>query len=202
MKILHIDSSIMGDNSASREISAAVVNHLKERRLAQGQTDVEVTYRDLAAEPLPHLTLDIFLKLDAGKDVQEFLAADVVVIGAGFYNFSIPSQLKAWLDRIAVRGKTFSYDENGPKGLAAGKRVIVALARGNIYGEGSPFAAYEHAETLLRSIFSFIGIADPEFIVAEGLGRGEEARSAAISGALAQAGLIAATTRAPSAAIV
>ena len=73
MKILHIDSSIMGDNSASREISAAVVNHLKERRLAQGQTDVEVTYRDLAAEPLPHLTLDIFLKLVQARTCRNFL---------------------------------------------------------------------------------------------------------------------------------
>ena len=110
----------------------------------------------------------------------------VVVIGAGFYNFSIPSQLKAWIDRIAVKGKTFTYGESGPVGLAAGKRVIVALARGNVCGAGSPYAAYEHAETLLRSIFGFVG-ADVEVIVAEGLGRGEDARLAAIKGALAQA---------------
>ncbi|WP_426262107.1 FMN-dependent NADH-azoreductase, partial [Sphingomonas sp. DC1200-1] len=120
------------------------------------------------------------------RHVQQFLDADIVVIGAGFYNFSIPSQLKAWVDRIAVRGKTFAYGENGPVGLVTGKRVIVALARGNVYGEGSPYSAYEHAETLLRSIFSFVGV-DVEVIVAEGLGRGEEARRSAIESALVQA---------------
>jgi FMN-dependent NADH-azoreductase len=181
MKLLHLDSSIMGEGSASRAISAAVVERLRE-----ADPGLEVTYRDLAAEPIPHMTLEAFLALDSGADVQQFLDADIVVIGAGFYNFSIPSQLKAWVDRIAVKGKTFAYGENGPVGLAAGKRVIIALARGNVYGEGSPYAAYEHAETLLRSIFSFIG-ADVEVIVAEGLGRGEEARRAAIEGALVQA---------------
>ena len=181
MKLLHLDSSIMGEGSASRAISAAMVERLRE-------TDpiLEVTYRDLAAEPIPHMTLDAFLTLDSGAEVQQFLDADIVVIGAGFYNFSIPSQLKAWVDRIAVKGKTFTYGENGPVGLATGKRVIIALARGNVYGEGSPYAAYEHAETLLRSIFSFVG-ADVEVIVAEGLGRGEEARRTAIEGALVQA---------------
>jgi len=181
MKLLHLDSSIMGEGSASRAISAAVVE-----RLRQTLPGLEITYRDLAAEPIPHMTLDAYLALDTGEDVQQFLDADVVVIGAGFYNFSIPSQLKAWIDRIAVRGKTFSYGESGPVGLAAGKRVIIALARGNVYGAGSPFVAYEHAETLLRSIFSFVG-ADVEVIVAEGLGRGEDARRTAIDGALALA---------------
>ncbi len=181
MKLLHLDSSIMGQGSASRAISAAVVERLRET-----YPMLEVTYRDLTAEPIPHMTLDAFLALDSGEDVQQFLDADIVVIGAGFYNFSIPSQLKAWVDRIAVKGKTFTYGENGPVGLAVGKRVIVALARGNVYGEGSPYASYEHAETLLRSIFSFVG-ADVEVIVAEGLGRGDEARRTAIDGALVQA---------------
>ena len=181
MKLLHLDSSIMGENSASRAISVAVVERLRETN-----PGIEVTYRDLAAEPIAHMTLDTFLALETGKEVQQFLDADVVVIGAGFYNFSIPSQLKAWIDRIAVRGKTFSYGESGPVGLAAGKRVIIALARGNVYGAGSPYTSYEHAETLLRSIFSFVG-ADVEVIIAEGLGRGEDARRASIDGALAQA---------------
>lgn len=190
MRLLHLDSSITGAGSASRTISAAVVDGLRETHL-----DLEVTYRDLAAEPLPHMTLDAYLHLEAGEDVQQFLDADIVVIGAGFYNFSIPTQLKAWIDRIAVKGRTFSYGENGPIGLAAGKRVIIALARGNVYGEGSPYAAYEHAETLLRSVFSFVG-ADVEFIVAEGLGRGEDARRTAVDGAVAQAGRIASASRA------
>lgn len=181
MKLLHLDSSIMGEGSASRAISAAVVERLRETDPA-----LDVTYRDLTAEPIPHMTLDAFLALESGEDVQQFLDADIVVIGVGFYNFSIPSQLKAWVDRIAVKGKTFTYGENGPVGLAAGKRVIIALARGNVYGEGSPYAAYEHAETLLRSVFGFVG-ADVEVIVAEGLGRGEDARRTAIDGALVQA---------------
>lgn len=181
MKLLHLDSSIMGEGSASRAISAAVVERLRET-----SPELEVTYRDLAAEPIPHMTLDTFLKLESGDDVRQFLDADVVVIGAGFYNFTIPSQLKAWIDRIAVKGKTFTYGESGPVGLAAGKRVIIALARGNVYGAASPYAAYEHAETLLRSVFSFVGV-DVEFIIAEGLGRGEDERRAAIDGALAQA---------------
>lgn len=181
MKLLHLDSSIMGEGSASRVISAAVVE-----RLRGASQELKVTYRDLAAEPIPHMTLDTFLKLESGDDVQQFLDADVVVIGAGFYNFSIPSQLKAWIDRIAVKGKTFTYGETGPVGLAAGKRVIIALARGNVYGAASPYAAYEHAETLLRSVFSFVGV-DVEFVIAEGLGRGEDERRAAIDGALAQA---------------
>ncbi|WP_068081650.1 FMN-dependent NADH-azoreductase [Novosphingobium rosa] len=182
MKLLHLDSSITGDNSASRAITAAIVE-----RLSDTHQGLEITHRDLAAEPLPHLTMETCLALENGEDVQQFLDADIVVIGAGFYNFTIPSQLKAWIDRIAVRGKTFSYGENGPKGLAGGKRVIIALARGNVYGEGSPFSAYEHAETLLRSIFGFIGVTDLEVIIAEGLGRGEDARKAAIEGALQQA---------------
>jgi FMN-dependent NADH-azoreductase len=182
VKILHLDSSITGDGSASRAISAAIVE-----RLVEARPDARVTYRDLVAEPLAHLTLDTFLSLDSGEDVQQFLDSDVVVIGAGFYNFTIPSQLKSWIDRIAVRGKTFGYSENGPVGLAKGKRVIIALARGNVYGDGSPFAAYEHAETLLRAVFGFVG-ADVEVIVAEGIGRGDEARRDAINSALAQAG--------------
>ncbi len=181
MNLLHLDSSIMGDASASRAISAAIVARLRET-----YPGIDVTYRDLVADPVPHMTLDTFLTLENGADVQQFLDADIIVIGAGFYNFSIPSQLKAWVDRIAVKGKTFAYGETGPVGLAGGKRVIVALARGNVYGLGSPYTTYEHAETLLRSVFGFVG-ADVEVIVAEGLGRGEDARRGAIDGALAQA---------------
>lgn len=180
MNILHLDSSILGEGSASRTLSAAIVD-----QLVRDEPGAEVTYRDLAAAPLPHLTLEAWMTLDQGPDVEQFLAADVIVIGAGLYNFSIPSQLKAWIDRIAVKGKTFSYDEHGVVGLAAGKRVIVGLARGNVYSDPSPHQSSEHAETLLRSICQFIG-ADVEFIIAEGIGFGEEARKAAIDGALQQ----------------
>ena len=179
MKLLHLDSSIQGDASASRAISASVVNTLRAER-----PDLEIAYRDLAAAPVSHLTLDAFAGAQAQEIMEEFLAADTVVIGAALYNFTIPSQLKAWIDRILVAGRTFRYGENGPEGLAGGKRVIVALARGGLYGPGSPAAAMEHAETYLRGVLAFIGVRDPEFIIAEGLALGDDARKAAVAGAL------------------
>jgi FMN-dependent NADH-azoreductase len=181
MRILHIDSSINGDVSASRTVSAAVV-----ARLREGDPQAEVTYRDLAAAPLAHLTLDEYANLPGNEILREFQAADVVVIGAGLYNFTIPSQLKAWIDRILAAGETFRYTEAGPQGLAGDKRVIVAFARGAVYAGGSPFAAFEHGESLLRAVFGFIGVA-PEFIIAEGLKLGEDERRASIGAAIAQA---------------
>ena len=179
MKLLHLDSSILGENSASRTISAAVVAQLK-----KGDPSIDVTYRDLVAEPLPHLTVDTWSKLDNGEDVAQFLDSDVVVIGAGFYNFSIPSQLKAWIDRIAVAGKTFRYTANGPEGLAGNKRVIVAVSRGGLYSAGMPAAAFEHVESYLRGVFGFLGVTDLEIVVAEGLQIGPELREKAMQGAL------------------
>ena len=172
MTILHIDSSINGENSASRAITRSIVD-----RLASEST----IYRDLAAEPLEHLT-------ERGQDPQvldEFLAADTVVIGAPMYNFTLPTQLKAWIDRIVVAGKTFRYTENGPEGLAAGKRVIVALARGGFYDAGSPAAGLEFLESYLRGIFGFIGIV-PEFVAADGLGVSPEQRERSMSAALGE----------------
>ena len=176
MTILHIDSSITGENSASRAISANIVQQL---RTAGGG---EVVSRDLVSDPLPHLTLDAFAD---SSILDEFLAADTVVIGAPMYNFTLPSQLKAWLDRIFVAGKTFRYTENGPEGLAGGKRVIVALARGGHYHAGSPASSLEHLETYLRGVFNFIGI-DPEFVAADGLAIGPEQRESSIQQALGQ----------------
>ena len=177
MTILHIDSSISGDNSASRAISRSIVDRIKDASWGE-----PVVYRDLAAEPLPHLTLDAFADTSV---LDEFLAADTVVIGAPMYNFTLPTQLKAWLDRILVAGRTFRYTEDGPEGLAGGKRVIIALARGGIYSTGSPAAALEHLETYLRGVFNFIGI-DPEFVAADGLNLGPDHREEAIRYALGE----------------
>jgi FMN-dependent NADH-azoreductase len=179
MKLLHLDSSILGDNSVSRSVSAAVVAQLK-----TVHPGLDVTYRDLVADPLPHLTLDA---LADHTVVDAFLAADVVVIGAAMYNFTLATQLKAWIDRIAIAGKTFRYTETGPQGLAGGKRVIIALARGGLYGPGAPGAAMEHAETYLRGVFAFMGVTDLEFIIAEGIAMGPEQRQTALAGALAVA---------------
>jgi len=174
---LHIDSSINGENSASRAITARIVDQLKSLNWGE-----KVIHRDLAAQPLPHLTIDAFA--DASV-LDEFLAADTVVIGAPMYNFTLPTQLKAWIDRIAIAGKTFRYTENGPEGLAGGKRVIIALARGGIYDVGSPAAALEHLESYLRGIFNFIGI-EPEFVAADGLAIGPEQRESSIAQALGE----------------
>ena len=173
MTILHIDSSISGDQSASRTITRSIVEQL---------TDGDVIYRDLVSEPLPHLTLDAFADSSV---LDEFLAADTVVIGAPMYNFTLPTQLKAWLDRILVAGKTFRYTETGPEGLAGGKRVIVALARGGFYDAGSPAASLEHLETYLRGVFNFIGI-EPEFVAADGLAIGPEQRESSVRQALGE----------------
>ena len=177
MTILHIDSSITGENSASRAISASIVE-----RLRAADPAASILYRDLAAQPLPHLTLDAFADTSV---LDEFLAADTIVIGAPMYNFTLPTQLKAWLDRILIAGVTFRYTANGPEGLAGGKRVIVALARGGMYDAGSPASALEHLETYLRGVFNFIGI-DPEFVAADGLAIGPEQRAESIRVALGE----------------
>jgi len=173
--ILHIDSSINGENSASRTVSRSIVEQLK-----SAQWGEEVVYRDLASDPLSHLTLDAFADTSV---LDEFLAADTIVIGAPMYNFTLPSQLKAWIDRLLIAGKTFRYTANGPEGLAGGRRVIVALARGGFYDANSPAASLEHLESYLRGVFNFIGI-DPEFVAADGLAVSPEQREESISQAL------------------
>ena len=175
MTILHIDSSINGADSASRVISRSIVD-----RLRASSPDAALVTRDLVSEPLPHLTLDAFAD---GSVLDEFLAADTIVIGAPMYNFTLPTQLKAWLDRILIAGKTFRYTANGPKGLAMGKRVVIALARGGFYDQGSPASALEHLETYLRGVFNFIGI-EPEFVAADGLAVSPDQRNSSIKAAL------------------
>ena len=178
MTILHIDSSINGDNSASRAISAHIAG-----TVARAEPNAKMVRRDLAAEPLPHLTLEA---LADSTVLDEFLDADTVIIGAPMYNFTLPTQLKAWIDRILIAGRTFRYTANGPEGLAGGKRVIVALTRGGFYGEGAP-AALEHLESYLRGAFGFIGIV-PEFVIADGLAVSPEQREASIAGAIQAVG--------------
>lgn len=193
MKLLHIDSSVLGPHSVSRQVSAAIVD-----RLGQATPSLQVVYRDLTQTPLAHLSgshlaaaqgapapAELAPDLAASAAVlDEFLSADVVVIGAPMYNFTIPSQLKAWIDRILVVGKTFKYSAAGPEGLAGGKRVIVAISRGGYYGAGSPVAALEHLESYLRGVFGFIGIHNAEFIIADGIQVGPDHREKALAGAL------------------
>jgi FMN-dependent NADH-azoreductase len=194
MKLLHIDSGILGTASVSRQLSADAVAEWRAQH-----PNTEVTYRDLVAQPLTHLAGDqIFaaaadpgqrspqmqsILAESEKVLQEFLDADVVVVGAPMYNFSVPSQLKAWIDRIAIKGKTFSYSEYGPKGLAGDKTVVIASTRGGAYGPDSPAAAFDHQETYLKAVFGFLGVTDIRFLRAEGLNVSPEQKEKSIHAA-------------------
>jgi FMN-dependent NADH-azoreductase len=192
MKLL-LDSSVLGPHSVSRQVSAAIVD-----RLRQANPDLQLTYRDLTATPLAHLSgshlaagqgaapeASLQQDIAVGQAVlDEFLVADIVVLGAPMYNFTIPSQLKAWIDRILVAGKTFKYGPQGAEGLAGNKRIIVAISRGGFYGAGTPTAVGEHLETYLRWVFGFIGVKNPKFISADGVQVGPEHREKALAGAL------------------
>lgn len=191
MQILRIDSATTGENSVSRVLTQAIVDRLLSEN--PGATLVE---RDLAADPLPHIdpvtTGAIRLPRESHNDamaaafaaeravLDEFLASDVIVIGAPMYNFTIPSQLKAWLDRLGVPGVTFTYQDGAPQGLAGGRRVIVASSRGGAYEADS---VGEYQEALLRHFFAFIGLPAIEFVRAEKTGFGPAVRDQAIADA-------------------
>jgi FMN-dependent NADH-azoreductase len=197
MQILHIDSSILGDHSVTRQLSAAIVARL--RALAPTAT---VTHRDVAATPLPQFTGAVATGRGVPADqrspavqadvaildqvVAEVFAADTLVIGAPMYNFGIPSQLKAWLDALAVAGTTFRFGPTGAEGLLGGRRVIIASARGGLYGADTPLASLDHQETHLRGFFGFLGITDVEVIRAEGVMMGPEIKQQALAAALRQ----------------
>jgi FMN-dependent NADH-azoreductase len=203
MKLLHIDSSVLGAGSASRALTADIV--ARQVKLHPG---LEVIYRDLATDaalPLSpaHLAAwqgqtvsDAQLGADltmGGAYLQELFDADIIVVGAPMYNFSIPSQLKAWIDRVVVAGKTFRYGSNGPEGLlSSAKKVFIASSRGNVYAPGSPGASFEHHESYLSSVLNFIGLTDITVVRAEGLAFGPEAREAAMGKAREQIAAIAA----------
>jgi FMN-dependent NADH-azoreductase len=128
-----------------------------------------------------------------GAYMQELVDADIVVIGAPMYNFSVPSQLKAWIDRVVVAGKTFRYGANGPEGsVSSAKKVFIASSRGNVYASGSPNAPFEHHESYLTSVLMFIGLADIAVIRAKGPGLSPAAREAAMAKAREQIAAIAA----------
>ena len=191
MKLLHVDSSTLGAASASRRLSAAVVAQWKMQN-----PDGEIVSRDLAADPLAHLggevltmrglnpsepTPEVRHTLSMGvAALDEFLSAEIVVIGAPMYNLGIPSQLKAWIDRLAVAGKTFTYTEQGPRGLAGGKTLIIASSRGGFYGPRTPLAVIDFQEKYLSAVFGFFGITDIRFLRAEGLNISPEDREQSI----------------------
>ena len=191
MELLHIDSSILGDNSASRQLSAGVV-----KAWQAAEPGVEVNYRDVAAEGFNHFSGATLGALGtpadqrsaaqqheaelSAKTLAEFLAADAVVIAAPMYNFTIPTQLKAWIDRIAVAGQTFRYSEAGPEGLCGNKKVIVVSTSGGLHAGQATGVAHED---YLKVLLGFLGITDIEFVRAHGLAYGDEFRSKSLSDA-------------------
>lgn len=192
MNLLHIDSSPLGANSVSRQLSRETVD-----AWVAANPGTRVDYLDLAVDAPTHLdgdSLGFRLGIDAAdltdaqrrenavseRLVSQFLAADVVVVGAPMYNFSVPSQLKAWVDRVAQAGRTFKYTDKGPVGLAGGKTVIIVSTRGGLY-TANP--AKDHQENWLKDIFAFFGITDVRVVRAEGLAMGEQPRANAIAAA-------------------
>lgn len=217
MKLLHIDSSISGEQSVSRQLTASIIAHLKHTT-----STLEITYRDLVAAPVPHHTLSLWRKLQAVSEdetgnvgalplqgpfapgdrvealqleqdfatsnavLHEFLAADIIVLGAPMYNFTIPSQLKAWIDCISVPGQTFRYTSQGAEGLCTDKRLIIASSRGGIYTTSSPLASLDYQESYLTAFFNFIGVSDITFVRVEGVNMGGEQQQRLLSAALAE----------------
>ncbi|MGE8652933.1 MULTISPECIES: FMN-dependent NADH-azoreductase [unclassified Acinetobacter] len=185
MKILHIDSSIMGDASISRQLSAEIVKQLQQKHGA----DINIEHLDLAQQQIPHLSSEILMGQNAEQSalgeqlIQQYLDADVVVVGAAMYNFGLASTLKAWIDRISVAGRTFKYTEQGPVGLAGEKKVYIASSRGGVYGENSPV---DYQEGFLKAVFNFTGVNDIEIIRAEGVNMGPDMKAQALASAQSQ----------------
>lgn len=182
MELLHIDSSIQGEQSVSRTVTAEIV-----ARWRAAVPGLKVTYRDLAAATLPHWSgpTPVPPGRDAERDAQalaDFIEADVIVLGAPMYNFTVPTQLKAWIDRILVAGQTFRYTQTGSVGLAGGKEVLVAVARGGLYPPGTEG---EHVETYLRHVFAFVGLAQVRFVRADAVAISAQHRQRALEAAFA-----------------
>lgn len=192
MQLLHIDSSILGDGSVTRQLTAQTVTAWR-----AAHPGARVDHLDLAADAPAHFAADA-MGFRKGLDdaslteaqrrenavtehyLAQFLAADVIVVGAPLYNFSVPTQLKAWIDRLAQPGRTFRYTAAGPEGLAKGKTVIVVSGRGGVYSASEQGRALEHQESYLQTVFGFFGITDVRFVRAEGVGMGAEARAKAL----------------------
>ena len=187
--ILVLNSSISGEASISRLLVADAVAELTSR-----DPDAKIVFRDLAADPIPHLLPSTVAGVRAqpttppehearalsDKLIAELRATDVIVIGAPMYNFSVPTTLRSWFDHVLRAGETFSYSEAGPKGLLTGKKVIVVESRGGLYSEG-PAVAADFQEPYLRYLLGFVGLTDVTFIRAEKIGYGPEARDQAVA---------------------
>lgn len=176
MNLLHISSSLFGDQGKSSQLAQHFINQWQ-----QQYPQSRVTQRDLAADPLPHLegaTLQAnltppeqrtaqqqALAARADEAIAELQDHDVLVLSVPMYNFGIPSTLKAWIDSVARAGTTFRYTANGPEGLVKGKQAYVLTARGGAY-QGTPL---DTQTPYLKTFLGFIGITDVTFVHAEKL---------------------------------
>ena len=193
MKVLYLDSGILGERSVSRIMTERAIARIKAE-----YPDADVTYRDFATDPVPHLAAEtagewqaLMVPDDPASPpeqtlsrilLDEFLAADIVLIGASLYNLTVPSTIKAWLDRIVIVGKTFSYTPEGQlMGLMGHKRAIVCISRGGFYAEGHPSHEIEHCEKYMRSILGFMGIEKIDMITADGTSVSPETREQALA---------------------
>ena len=187
-KLLFVTSSILGENSKSRALGREFVE-----AWTRHHPGTRVLERDLVAEAVPHLTGAVVgaamtpaeqrspeqaetVSL-ADRLIEELEAADVVVLAAPMYNFSVPSTVKAWIDHVVRAGRTFRYGANGPEGLLRGKKVFIVTARGGVYSQG-PGKSMDFHEPYLRHVLGFIGLTDLSFIYAEGLAMPEVAAGA------------------------
>ncbi|MCG8993533.1 NAD(P)H-dependent oxidoreductase [Laribacter hongkongensis] len=194
MKLLHIDSSVLAEHSVSRQLTARIVTEWQATHpgtaveyldLAQ-DTPATLSGAELAARMTPADSRSAEQTAAAARTeafLQQFLAADVIVVGAPMYNFSIPSQLKNWIDCIAQAGRTFKYTETGPVGLAGNKTVIVASSRGGVYSTSEALRALDHQESYLRTVLGFMGIDNVRIVRAEGVNQGADRRSQALAAA-------------------
>lgn len=184
MNILHIDSSIMDTESVSKKLTAAVVAQLK-----QQHTDAEVTYLDLDQNPVGHLSGTALMSPTAeqialsDRLIEQYLNADVLVLGVPMYNFTVPSTLKAWFDHVLVARRTFRYTAEGVEGLAGDKKVYLVSSRGGVYGDEH---ALDFQEGFVRTALGFTGVTDIEVIRAEGVNLSPESKQQAISQAALQ----------------
>ncbi|HHF3168119.1 TPA: FMN-dependent NADH-azoreductase [Vibrio diabolicus] len=192
-RVLALKSSILGDYSQSNKLVEDFIKNVDQDKL---------TVRDLAANPLPVLDFAVATALRATEDlsheqqavvelsdtlIEEVKAADTLVIAAPMYNFTIPTQLKNWIDLIARAGVTFKYTENGVQGLIEAKKAIVITTRGGIHKD-SPT---DNVTPYLRTVLGFVGITDVEFVYAEALNMGEDFAAKGISEAQSQLAAIA-----------
>ena len=186
--LLNIRTSLFGSQATSSQLAERFVADWLRRN-----PDGRVVTRDLAADPIPHLTAERFLAFGAKPEdrspeqqaavdhsdalIAELRSADTIVLGVPMYNFSVPSTLRAYFDHVARAGVTFRYTSAGPEGLLAGRRAYVFLTRGGVYGEGS-----DNQAPYLGQFLRFLGI-EPEFVYAQGLGMGDESRARGLQSA-------------------